>query len=100
MRTFKDRNHVSNVPKNWQAPNGRRIEWRSDRQTYDDFYQSILAYYHANNLSPVPDSATVEDHICGQLPRWSCVQEGYHTVSQSSPVVGTVRTGCKSCGRG
>jgi hypothetical protein len=97
MRTFKDINHVSNTPKAWNTPNGRRIEWRSDRQSFDQFYAIIVEYHKANGFSePARDAVIAE--MCRQMPRWACVDEGYHSVSNYSPVVGR-SGGCSSCGK-
>lgn len=100
MRTFKDINHVSNTPKLWTAPNGRRIEWRSDKQPFDQFYASISEYHTANGYE-VPSREVVIDLMCRQMPRWACVDENYHTavVNRAESFVVSRTSGCKSCGK-
>lgn len=95
MKTFRRRDHVSLTPKMWTAPNGTRIEWRSDRQTFDAYLAVLNDYYAANNLGTV-DAALVEDTFCRQMPKWVCADAGFHT---SSVVVSQTRGGCSSCGR-
>ncbi len=98
MMTFKDPNHVSVNPKVWTAPNGRRIEWRSDRQPFDDYFAALTEYYAANNLGE-PDRAVVIDTFCRQMPRWVCAGEGYHTNQSFNEPPPARGGGCSSCGK-
>jgi len=98
MMTFKDINHVSTSPKIWTAPNGRRIEWRSDRQPFDAYFAALVEYYGANNLGGI-DSAVVQDAFCRQMPKWACVGSGYHTSQSLSNTPPPVTRGCSSCGK-
>lgn len=99
MRTFLDPNHVPLVPKLWTAPNGRRIEWRSDKQTFDQFF-AVVSEYHAANQLTAPNRDEVIDSMCRQMPRWACVEPGHHTVvNRAEPYVVSRTGGCKSCGR-
>lgn len=96
---FRNRDHVSINPKVWTAPNGRRIEWRSDKQPFDAFLASLQEYYTANNFGNI-DPALVEHTFCGQMPRWVCNEQDSRGFSESGPVVTSGRSGgCRSCGR-
>lgn len=100
MRTFRDPNHVSNTPKAWTAPNGQRIAWRSDKQHFDTFY-AVISDYHTANGFAVPSKEEVVDAMCRQMPKWACVDPGFHSVvfnrAEALPVQRS--GGCKSCGR-
>lgn len=98
--TFRDPNHVSNTPKMWTAPNGRRIDWRSDKQTFDQFYAVVSEYHQANGFA-VPSREEVTISMCRQMPKWACVDSAYHTAStnRAEPYVVSRTGGCKSCGR-
>lgn len=96
---FRNRDHVSVNPKVWTAPNGRRIEWRSDKQTFDAFLASLQEYYTANNLGHI-DPLAVEHTFCKQMPKWVCSEQDFRGNAESSPVVTSGRSvGCRSCGR-
>lgn len=99
MRSFRDENHVSNTPKMWTAPNGRRLDWRSDKQPFQQFYDVVVEYHQANQLA-VPSREEVVDAMCRQMPRWACVDPGFHgtTVNRAEPYVVSRTGGCKSCG--
>lgn len=98
MRRLKDPNHTPITPKFWTAPNGTRIQWRSDRQPFEQFLSVVVEYHNANQFPP-PTREQVEDEMCKQLPSWACVGEGYHTVNHDPIVTGSSRGGCRSCGK-
>lgn len=98
MRSFKNPNYVSNTPKAWAAPNGHRIPWRSDKQLFDQFYGIVVEYHKANGFEE-PSREVVVDSMCRQMPRWACVDPGYHTVNRAETVPVQRSGGCKSCGR-
>lgn len=93
---FKDPNHVSSAPKVWTAPNGRRIEWRSDQVPFSAFYATVSEYHAANGFA-VPESAVVEDTMCRQMPRWACVDDGYHAAPAN--LEAPRRSGCSACNK-
>lgn len=100
MRRFKDVRHLPISPKFWTAPNGRKIEWRSDRQPFEQFMAVVVEYHNANALPP-PTREQVEDTLCRQMASWACVDASFHTAGLNDPVVVSSQrsSGCRACGK-
>jgi hypothetical protein len=95
MLRLKDPNHVPSNPKNWtEKTTGRRIEWRSEHETFGNFLTKIFAFCDGNQLSR-PSQEEVEDHVCRQMAGWACTGKPADKV-----LITRSASGCKSCGGG
>jgi hypothetical protein len=101
MKKFKDPNSVSITPKFYTAPNGTKLQWRSDRVTFDEYVAQVQAYANADNFPP-PSAEELEDTMCRQMPSWACAEPEWfsnRTRTRDPFVVSQRAGGCRSCNK-